>query len=328
MKYCRLKIGIVSLILWCGGAGLIQAQPSDSNEPSPVISPLNAQIPMAIMDFECKAPVAEELAHQIVDILTCRLSIHERFIMVERKKLESLLQEQQLSLMGLHDPAVGAKVGRLLGAKIMIFGRAFPVDRDLFMVAKIVGVETGQVKGVIVKGTLEDPLSDIIDKLVAELVRGLNTWTNDLLGKDQVAPPPIENLREKLRRQSLPIIGVVLSGAAETSRVAETEILSVLSELGFQVAVGEKESAAATVSLRIDGKAWSESCGQFQSLVGQWAHVDLQVMDVPGQKVFFAGQSSQRGADLSESLAAKLMIRKAARELALQLAEKIAQRKP
>ncbi|MEJ2646893.1 MAG: CsgG/HfaB family protein [Sedimentisphaerales bacterium] len=123
------------------------------------------KVSVAIIDFESQAPGNPELGTQLSDILTARLSIYDQFQLVERKKLEDLLREHELNLTGMVDTPDAITAGKLIGAKILIFGRAFAVDRDLYIVTKIVGTETSQVKGTLAKGSLESNLSDIIDQL-------------------------------------------------------------------------------------------------------------------------------------------------------------------
>jgi len=143
-----------------------------AEKPVPEVNSVTS-VTVAIIDFESRAPGNPELGSQVGDILTARLSIYDQFQLVERKKLEKLFKEHEMNLTGMVATGDAVKVGKLVGARIMIFGRAFTVDKDLYFVAKIVGTETSRVKGVIAKGNLESNLSEIIDQLVDKLVGGL-----------------------------------------------------------------------------------------------------------------------------------------------------------
>ena len=157
------------------------------NKSTPISS-----ITVAIIDFESSSPGNPDMGKQIGDVLTARLSIYDQYRLVERQKLHDLLKEHELNLTGMVDTDQAVKAGKLLGARIMIFGRAFPVDKELYIAAKIVGTETSQVKGVIANGKLEGNLSDIINKLVEKLSDGLEKW-------DQICCPRKKNFKTRYK---------------------------------------------------------------------------------------------------------------------------------
>jgi curli biogenesis system outer membrane secretion channel CsgG len=126
---------ITLLLSFC----IVEGEQANSPEKVKTVS----SITVAIIEFESRAPGNPDLGRQLGDILTARLSIYDQFQLVERKKLEDLLREQQLTLAGMVDTNQAVKVGKMAGARIMIFGRAFAIDRDLYIVAKIVGIERG-----------------------------------------------------------------------------------------------------------------------------------------------------------------------------------------
>ena len=49
----------------------------------------------------------------------------------------------------------------MIGAKILITGSVIELDRNLYLVAKIIGTETGRVLGSSVKGKTNDDLSEL-----------------------------------------------------------------------------------------------------------------------------------------------------------------------
>lgn len=78
---------------------------------------------VAVIDFENKTPYgARRLGTSASDILITELVKTEKFIMVEREKLNKLLQEQKLGMSEVVDPNAAAAVGRILGLDAIITG--------------------------------------------------------------------------------------------------------------------------------------------------------------------------------------------------------------
>jgi hypothetical protein len=293
-------------------------------------------VTVAIMDFESKAPGNPDLGGQVGDILTARLSIYDQFQLVERKKLEKLLEEHQLNLTGMVDTRQAVKVGKMLGARIMIFGRAFPVDKDLYFVAKIVGTETSRVKGVIAKGNLESNLSDIIDQLVGKLVGGLDKWSPQLLPKDEKLVKRMARLRCKLKGKELPTVAIVIPerhiNRPVVDPAAETEIKQVFQKVGFNVidVRGKckefKDPYIKDVDIMITGEGFSEFGTRIGGLVSCLARLEVQAIERKSHKIITSERTTRRAVDLSEAIAGKTALQAAGHELAIKIIEKIAQR--
>ena len=293
-------------------------------------------ITVAIIDFESKAPGNPDLGQQLGDILTARLSIYNQFRLVERKRLEDLLKEHQLNLAGIVDTNQAVKVGKLVGAKIMVFGRAFTVDRDLYIVAKIVGTETSQVKGVIAKGKLESNLSDIIDQLVDKLAEGLEKWAPKLLPKTEKFQNKVKMLKRQLKGRELPTVAVMIPEVHINRPVAdpaaETEIKKIFRQIGFNVIEAKrktleklaKDFSLAGVDIIITGEGFSEFGARIGGLVGCIARLEVQATERESHRIITSERTTRRAVDLSEAIAGKTALQAAGHELAIKLIEKIA----
>ncbi|MBI4620682.1 MAG: hypothetical protein HY739_11055 [Desulfobacterales bacterium] len=77
---------------------------------------------IAIRDFEVTVGRNLEVAKYVQDDITTALVNSGQFHVVERLKLQSVLEELKLSQMGLIDPASAKQAGRLLGADIILTG--------------------------------------------------------------------------------------------------------------------------------------------------------------------------------------------------------------
>jgi hypothetical protein len=80
----------------------------------------------------------------------------ELFRIVERKDIQSVLEELELQLSDLAEEQGAAKVGELLGAELLIIGKLYSTAKGYELFLKLVRVETGEVlsvtKAIIDKG--------------------------------------------------------------------------------------------------------------------------------------------------------------------------------
>lgn len=107
---------------------------------------------IVVFPFEIKSA---HWGDEFSDSITHYLFKTGRVDVVERQELEKILKEQRLSMTGLLDSDKSARVGRLLGADVMVLGRGTALDIgqrdqegknlvDTFML-KVVSVETGSL---------------------------------------------------------------------------------------------------------------------------------------------------------------------------------------
>ncbi|MCX7677947.1 MAG: CsgG/HfaB family protein [Spirochaetes bacterium] len=105
---------------------------------------------IVVFPFEIRnAPWGDEFS----DAVTHHLFKTGRVEVVERQELEKILKEQKLSMTGILDSDKTVKIGKLLGADVIVIGRGTALDLgndslekkhliDTFML-KVVSVETG-----------------------------------------------------------------------------------------------------------------------------------------------------------------------------------------
>jgi TolB-like protein len=87
-------------------------------------------------------------AEYFSDSLIQALSRNKTFAMVERKDLQKILAELELQLSGLGDEANAARVGKLLGAEVLLSGTLYRRGDSFELFLKLVRVETGEVLAV------------------------------------------------------------------------------------------------------------------------------------------------------------------------------------
>lgn len=98
---------------------------------------------------------------------------------VERDKIDFLLKELELSKGGAVEAATAVKIGRLLGAQIMVFGTIVQLDeKTCKMLVKAVNVETSEIIASAEKEGKPDYFK-MQKELVGELAAKLNVTVNE-----------------------------------------------------------------------------------------------------------------------------------------------------
>src|ERR1043165_2416201 len=115
----------------------------------------------AVFDFESKDEGLKNVGAQAATLVNVYLSAVPTLNLVERAELEKALGEQELGLSGTVSPDTAAKVGQLTGAKVLVTGRVFKTERELFIVTKVIGTETSRVFGQATKGAVSASISDL-----------------------------------------------------------------------------------------------------------------------------------------------------------------------
>ncbi len=304
-------------------------------------------VPLAILDYEVSVEGNENLGSQIADILTARLSAADSIQLVERSKLGKILDEQKLKLMGLTDQQKAVKIGKLVGAKLMIMGKGFMMDKKLMLVTKLVGVETSLVKGSILTVTLDQPMSESIMKLSEQIAGLIDKSAAKVLPSGTKLPDPIEEIRKKLGKSPRPVVAIVVPEAHKVRRAAsprqldpavETEIKRILIELGFKVVdTGRNDladwarqtlkgkdkpwpPALAKADVVVVGEAFSEFALRTGDLVTCAARAEINVIDRHSGRILCAERDTQRGVDLAEEIAGKTALQNAGHRLGLAVA--------
>ena len=132
---------------------------------------------IGVVAFDNKAPYAQaRIGDTATDILITELVKSGKFIVVERQKLDKLMEEQKLGQSGAIDPNTAAKVGKILGLNALVTGsisqfgvkkegKDFIVSQSKQQIVectvdiRVVDTETGQVlladsgKGVVRKAS-------------------------------------------------------------------------------------------------------------------------------------------------------------------------------
>jgi TolB-like protein len=90
-------------------------------------------------------PSLDKLKKGLADMLITDLSNINMLAIVERDKIESILKEQKLNNSKEFEPTTASKVGKLLGAQIILTGGYFEMMGSLRLDARFIDVETGKI---------------------------------------------------------------------------------------------------------------------------------------------------------------------------------------
>jgi hypothetical protein len=281
-------------------------------------------ITIAIFDFESKDEAVRDLGPKVAALLNANLSAEPQLITVERAELEKVLGEQELGLSGTVSPDTAAKVGHLTGAKILVTGRVFRAEKELVIVAKIIGTETSRVYGELVKGQAAIPITDLAAQLAKKIAATVAQKGDTLIAKMETRDDRIAKIKKKIKTDKLPTVSVKIGerhfGQPVIDPAAETELGLMLQQCGFTL-VGEKSKERADIE--ITGDAFSALGLRKGNLISCKARVELKVQHRTGEVVAVDRQTSV-AVDVTEQTAAKTALQNAAVELAERIIPKLA----
>lgn len=309
----------------------------DDARPAPAPAHRQAgSLTVAILDFETNTPATPELGKQIGEALTATLTGEDGFTLVDRASLARTLQEHELNLTGLVNADQATKIGKLVGAKILVTGKVFPLDKQLFFTAKLIGTETSLVEGVLVKGDKDGSLGDLLMQLADKVAHRLRDRGPKLVAQDDALEDPLPGLKEALAGRKLPKVAVrigerhvTFAPAARIDPAAETEVRMILRDAGFTVIDGtDKEIADAGVKYVVTGEAFSEFAARIATLVNCTARVEIKVVDRKTGEVAYTDRETTRAIDLAENVAGKTALQKAGHQLAIRILQHFDQALP
>jgi hypothetical protein len=271
---------------------------------------------VAIFDFESKDEAVRDLGPKVAALINANLSAEPQIITVERAELEKVLGEQELGLSGTVSADTAAKVGHLTGAKVLVTGRVFKVDKELILVAKIISTETSRVYGDMVKGAPAASITDLSTELAKKIAATVTTKGDTLVAKVESREDRIARLKKSLKSDNLPAVSVKIGerhfGQPVIDPAAETELGLILKECGFKL-VDDKSPDKADVE--ITGDAFSALGMRKGNLISCKARIEIKASKRTGEILAVDRQTSV-AVDIAEQTAAKTALQNAAIELA------------
>jgi hypothetical protein len=280
---------------------------------------------IAVFDFDSKDENVSGLGPKIATLVNANLSAEPNLIIVERAELDKVLGEQELGLSGTVTPDSAAKVGSLTGAKVLVTGRVFKTDTELFIVAKIIGTETSRVYGELVKGGVDADIGNLSESLAKKIVADVAQKGDTLVAKVETHEDRVAKIKKELGYKKLPVVSVKISeqhfGQAVIDPAAQTELSLILQQCGFTLADDHSTNRA---TVEITGEAFSEFGMRKGNLQSCRARIEIKARDVASGNIISVDRQTSVAVDIAEHIAAKTALQNGAGELAERLLPKLA----
>ena len=281
-------------------------------------------VPAAILAFAERGPAVKGTADKVADLLFAELAAHDGLWLVDRQDLQQTLSEQELSASGMVNPAQAVRIGSLTGAKVLITGSVFEIDKDLHIVAKIIGTETTRVLGASVKGLARDDLGPLVTQLAAKVAETVTRKSGLLIAPEVRLEDRIAALNRALGDKRRPVVAVRIAerhvGQATIDPAAETEVALFCKETGFTVL---DHADADKADIRIEGEGVSEFGLRRGNLVSVKARVEVKAVDRKSGEVVAIDRETAVEVDLTEQIAGKKALQAAAARIAERLLPKL-----
>jgi TolB-like protein len=152
----------------------------EKKEVRSVISSENKILPspkrVAIINFDNTSGTTGEfgdLGGPLRDMLTTDLTEVKNLSMVDRQALEKIINEQNLNNTERFDQNTATKLGKLLGAEIIITGTYFEFYGNLRVDAKFINVETGEIAFSVGVDGAREKLFDLKNSLANKIIEKL-----------------------------------------------------------------------------------------------------------------------------------------------------------
>jgi hypothetical protein len=279
---------------------------------------------VAVFDFESTDKAVADLGPKVATLVNASLSADPRIITVERAELEKALGEQEMGLSGTIKPETAAKVGHLTGAKVLVTGRVFTVDRETMIVTKIIGTETSRVYGEVERISGNATVADAAVALAKKIADTTTQKAVNLVAKVESPDDRIARLKKMTEGKILPVVSVSILerhvGHPAIDPAAETEIGLILQKVGFKLL--DKKDPGSKPEVEITGEAFSEFGMRKGNLVSCRGRVELKAADKKSGQLLFVDRQTSIAVDLSEQIAGKTALQMAAQELAERMIPK------
>ena len=341
----RLAIGSLALL---AGLTCLQAQDKKEAVPDPT------RVTVAVLNFDGTLPGNQNVGADLSEILTAKLSMEDTFDLVERTKIQQILDEHKLKLVGIVDQEKSAKIGKLTGAKLLIMGKIFSgLSNQVMITAKVVSVETGVLKGTLRTVDLKDSLSGAALLLADDIAALIRKNLSILLPGDNLEDPTLE-LHKILATKKLPSVAVIIpenhvarrAPQNELDPAVETEIKKILTGANITVmdtgkndladwarkmGKGEKPpwpGSLEKVDYVVIGEGFSEFATRIGDLTSCAARIEINVIERKSGKIVVADRCTDRGIDMVENIAGKTALQNGGKKLAVRLLQYFAKTLP
>lgn len=281
-------------------------------------------LPAAVLPFAERGMGVKGYGEKVSDLLFAALSAEPDLWLVERQDIEKVLSEQELSASGMVDSSKAVKIGSLTGAKVLITGSVVEVDKNVQLIAKIIGTETTRVLGASVSGTAKGDLSPLVTELSAKVMKTIQQKGELLVAKVEKREDRIVALKKLMGEKKRPSVSIKVVerhvGQATIDPAAETELSLYAKDVGFSVI---DAGGSLPVDVVIQGEGFSEFGLRRGNLVSVKARLEIKALDRKSGEVLAIDRETVVEVDLTEQIAGKKALQNAAAKIAERLLPKL-----
>jgi TolB-like protein len=129
----------------------------------------HVKLKVAILDFKVEQGINVSVTTLTDNLITILRGL-KRFSVVERERLNNILQEQGLSQSGLVEAATGTEVGKIKGIDILVTGGVGKLGSILTVNTRFIDIRTGEITATErVEGTSEEDLPAMTNTLAHKI---------------------------------------------------------------------------------------------------------------------------------------------------------------